>query len=258
METHNLDSQKLEACIKLGRRFYVVSKLLIKYIDVFLEEPDSCKNHHINFLYNFEDVLLILSKERRTGFSPFSINVPEKKNCKWVETYRLFNNHVFINFLVNMKSQDFNAVYHSDIYPYEYKSTIFKKFKDIHIKQVPIEVNLTDSTIKSDDKQILFSHRRALIELLYFSSSVFNFFNRFINYLLASTQFYHGSMYNYLMMVNDDTRLMVNDDTRVSVPFYTENRLHHNQTGIKLMKIFYGDEYDENFGSVSSGTVSIS
>ncbi len=182
---------------------------------------------------------MLISQERGTGFQP----VLEKTNCKWFEIYKLFSGQVFINFVVNMKSRDFNDRYWSDIYPYENKSTIFKKFENIHIKQIPIEVNLTDTTIKSDDKQILFTRRRVLIELLYFSSSVFNFFNRFINYLLASTILYHGSMYKCLMMVNNIC---------ISFPrFYNEIGLHHNQTGLKFMKMFYGGEFDENFGSVS-------
>ena len=213
-----IDYNRLDYCTKIGRRFYILTQLLLKYI----------RNYNLYSSLNYLSIPLnscgylsnqiILSNSRHDTFNPLKSS-PCRGGSSCCEIFNLFNSKYYVNIYSKIDNQEFMNKYGSDFYtPYKCRVTLYKTLKKIHIKQIPVEINIGgDQTIRSDeDQKLKFRHRRTLIELLYFSNSVLKWFEHFNNYLITDTIFYNSILY---MNIDKDTYLYNSNNLEIPLHY---------------------------------------
>ena len=213
-----IDYNRLDYCIKIGRRFYILTQLLLKYIRSYnLYSTLSYLSIPLNFCGYISNQIILLSQSRYDTFNPLN-DSPSRGRSSCCEIFNLFNSKYYVNIYSKIDNQEFMNKYGSDFYtPYKCCVTLYKTLKKIHIKQIPVEINIgDDQTIRSDDQKLKFRHRRTLIELLYFSNSVLKWFEHFNNYLITDTIFYNSILY---MNIDKDKYLSYNSN-KLEIPHH--------------------------------------
>lgn len=180
-----LDIQRFNFCLGLGRRFYVLCRLLSRYAENIGIEKRIC----LNYPPELEISSLKADFYIRYMDTPFNPYYPfdESNSSRVSQLFKFCGGEIYINIFKNINYQEFRKFYFE-----RYTPEIADKFYAGTRCIVPVELNLNSFHIKCGygDLDVIDNQRIPLIDAMYRSDEVVEFIYKVIQLLMFSSIYY--------------------------------------------------------------------
>lgn len=180
-----LDIKRFNFCLGLGRRFYVLCRLLSRYAENIGIEKRICLNYppeleisslKADFYIRYMD----------TPFNPYYAN-DAPSQTRVTQLFKFCGGEIYINIFKNINYQEFRKFYFE-----RYTPEIADKFYAGTRCIVPVELNINSFHIKCGygDLDVIDNQRIPLIDAMYRSDEVVEFIYKVIQLLMFSSIYY--------------------------------------------------------------------
>lgn len=192
----NLDMNRLNFVLPLGRRFSIAAMLIFKYINILgvvngLSPLNGTYDQQYSLNLTYSDTI-----DTFDCFSHISDPNEENKSTEIIQLFSAFDGEMYINYYKEINHYQFSRAYR-DVY----SKTVCNYYYAICKSIIPFELNICSFDVKCDygPDKVLHRERYPLIDAMYRSNEVVNFCNKIICGLMFSTHMHfdiYGRYFN--------------------------------------------------------------
>ena len=247
LSIQDVEGDRFDECIAVGRKFYLTSMLLWRYADLMNITGNVSLLNFVNFFSMPSKVEILLSGNRNAvpfnslnrGFYSEPIGGVKRGEIgtKSVEVFRIdasSNSSFFINFYEYLDLYDY-LNYHNRL-QMNHRVDVLKKLHKVVSKAVPIEVNIGNQFVVYQTgcrrnkcrHGMIRNGRHSLIAVMLISDEMLEFIKRLTGFMCTSTHFFnymYGGRSREIMRKLVDTYVSWNPYINNPIESFSEYRI---------------------------------